>query len=65
MAKFRDETLAGRAPAWAEFLAGHQTDSHQRFLPRPESVATLAKVYDRYRRLVDLHGRLEAVGGPS
>jgi sugar (pentulose or hexulose) kinase len=64
MAKFRDETLAGRAPTWAEFLAGHQTDSHQRFMPRPASVATLAKVYDRYRRLVDLHGRLEAVGWP-
>ena len=65
MAKFRDETLAGRAPAWAEFLAGHQTDSHQRFLPRPASVATLARVYDRYRRLVDLHGAVESAVRPA
>ena len=64
MAKFRDGTLAGRAPDWAAFLAGQRTDSHQRFTPRPDSVATLARVYDRYRRLVELHGQLKAVGAP-
>ena len=65
MAKFRDETLADRASDWAAFLASHQTDSHQQFMPRPDSVATLARVYDRYRRLFDLHGVVESAVRPT
>lgn len=64
MAKFRDETSAGRAPDWAGFLASQRTNSHQQFAPRPDPGATLALVYARYRRLVDLHGQLEAAGSP-
>lgn len=64
LARFRDETRAGRAPAWADFLAGQATKSHRRFRPRPDSAAMLCHVYDRYRRLIDLHRQLEAVARP-
>jgi sugar (pentulose or hexulose) kinase len=59
MAKFRDETLAGSLLDWPTFLAGQRAKSHQRFTPRPESVAVLARVCERYRRLLDLHSHLE------
>jgi sugar (pentulose or hexulose) kinase len=64
MAKFRDEAIAGSPLDWATFLAGQQVDSPQRFTPRPDSVAAVARVYDRYRRLVKLHGQFEAVRTP-
>lgn len=64
MAKFRDGAIAGSPLEWSAFLARQQADSPRRFAPRPGSVAVLARVYDRYRRLVELHGRLEAVGRP-
>jgi sugar (pentulose or hexulose) kinase len=64
MAKFRDEAIAGSPLDWATFLAGQQADSPQRFTPRPDSVAAVARVYDRYRRLVKLHGQFEAVRTP-
>jgi len=65
MAKFRDETLAGSRLDWATFLAGQRAKSHQRFAPRPGSVAVLARVYQRYRRLVDLHSHLWATAAPA
>ena len=65
MAKFRDETLTGRAPEWAAFLAGQRTNSHQRFAPSPESVAALAQAFERYRRLVALHSAVESAVRPT
>ncbi len=65
MAKFRDDTIAGQALDWATFLAGHRTDDHRRFAPRPDSVATLSRVYDGYRRLVSLHGTVESAMRPA
>lgn len=59
LARFRDDSLAGRAPDWATFLAGRRTGSPVRFMPRSGSVASLSGVFDRYRRLVALHGELE------
>lgn len=62
MARFRDESIAGRAPDWAPFLDGRRTGAARQFQPQPAAVAALAGVYDRYRRLVGLHGSLETVG---
>lgn len=62
MARYRDESIAGTAGDWAHFLARHRRAESLRFSPRPAAVAALASVYDRYRRLVALHGQLEAVG---
>ena len=61
LAKFRGETLAGRATDWASFLASQQTESPTCFTPQPAAVATIEQVFSRYRRLVELHGRLEGV----
>lgn len=58
MAKYRSLSLAGRAPDWAAFLAGHASGRPVRFTPRPASVATLADRYARHRRLVTLHAQL-------
>ena len=65
MAKFRDDSKAGRAADWPSFLATQRTGNARRFAPRPESVAVLAGVYARYRHLVRLHGQLESAVGPD
>ena len=62
LAKFRDDTLHGRAPDWAGFLASQQTGSPTRFTPQPAAVTTLNQVFGRYRQLVDLHSQLELTG---
>ena len=65
LAKFRRETRAGRADDWAGFLAAQQAGSPTRFTQQPAQVAALNQLFDRYRRLVGLHGQLEAVGCQS
>lgn len=60
MAKYRQERLGGSNRSWAEHLAAHATGAPQRFTPRPEAVATLAKSYERHRRLLDILPQLEA-----
>lgn len=62
LAKFRDDTLHGRAPDWAGFLASQQTGSPTRFTPQPDAVTTLNQVFGRYRQLVGLHSQLELTG---
>lgn len=62
LAKFRDDTLHGRAPDWAGFLASQQTGSPTRFTPQPAAVTTLNQVFGRYRQLVGLHSQLELTG---
>ena len=59
MAKYRAESLAGKASDWATFLAGHASGTPTRFTPRPAATAAANRMYDRYRRLVALHGQLE------
>ena len=58
MAKYRDASLAGSASDWQTFLASHASGTPTRFSPRPASVATYARLYDRYRKLVALQGQL-------
>ena len=63
MAKFRHLALAGRAPDWAAFLAEHAGGAPTRFTPHPAATAAYARMEERYRRLVALHGQLEAAVG--
>jgi sugar (pentulose or hexulose) kinase len=60
MAEYRRLAIAGRAPEWAAFLQGHASGTPTRFTPRPAATATATAMYDRYKRLVALHGQLEA-----
>ena len=55
LAKYRRLAVAGRAPGWAEFLAGHAQGMPTRFTPRSAATAVHARMYDRHRRLVALH----------
>ena len=58
LAKYRAAVLAGHAAEWPDFLDAHATGTPTRFTPRPTSVATLARGYERHRRLVALHDQL-------
>jgi sugar (pentulose or hexulose) kinase len=61
MAKFRYESIAGRATDWTAFLETQQTGSPTRFSPHAKSVQTLNGVFDRYQKLVHMQGQLESV----
>ena len=70
LAKYRRLAIAGRAPDWATFLAGHAQGSPTRFTPRPAATAAYGRMYDRHRRLVALHEPIEtalegAIDGPA
>ena len=62
MAKFRGESLSGKATDWVGFLASQQATTPLRFTPQEASVAVLAGVFQRYRQLVSLQRQLESVG---
>jgi len=62
LAKFRGETLAGRATDWASFLANQPTGSPVQFTPQPAAVHVLEHVFGRYRQLVNLQSQLELTG---
>jgi sugar (pentulose or hexulose) kinase len=63
LAKYRSLSLAGRAPDWAAFLAGHASGTPTRFTPRPAATAVCHAMETRYRHLVALHGQLGAAVG--
>jgi sugar (pentulose or hexulose) kinase len=63
LAKYRGLSIAGRAPDWASFLAAHASGTPTRFTPRPAATANYRAMEKRYRRLVALHGQLEAAVG--
>jgi sugar (pentulose or hexulose) kinase len=63
MAEYRRLSIAGRAPGWAAFLASHASGTPTRFTPRPATTAAYHAMEQRYRRLVALHGQLEAAVG--
>jgi sugar (pentulose or hexulose) kinase len=61
MARYRDETRAGRGGDWQAFLAGHAAaTAPRRFEPRPAAAAAFGRMEARHRRLVALHGQLAA-----
>lgn len=61
MAKFRFESLAGRASNWTQFLENQKTGTPTQFTPHAKSVETLNGVFERYQKLVHMHGQLESV----
>jgi sugar (pentulose or hexulose) kinase len=61
LAKYRRQTILGRAPEWAAFLAGHAQGSPRRFTPHAAAAAACGRAYARHRRLVALHEELERV----
>jgi len=63
MAKYCDLAIAKQAPDWAAFLASHASGAPRRFEPDPAAAAIYGRMLDRYRRLVALHGDLEAAVG--
>ena len=60
MAKFRDERLLGKRSDWQSFLAGHATEAARRFEPRSSAATTYDRMYARHKRLVAIHGQLDA-----
>jgi len=60
MAKYRDGRLAGKGGDWQSFLADQAADGGRRFEPRPAAAAAFDRMYARHRRLVALHGPLDA-----
>jgi sugar (pentulose or hexulose) kinase len=63
MAKFRDETLAGKGGDWAAFLQRHASGRPTRFEPRPQAAAVHGRTFARYKRLVAAHAQLDAAVG--
>ena len=63
MAKYRDQSLAGKASEWAAFLSRHASGTPLRFTPRSAATAAANLMFDRYRRLVALHEQLETAVG--
>ncbi|MFN9367345.1 MAG: FGGY family carbohydrate kinase [Planctomycetia bacterium] len=61
LAKHRAETLAGRGDDWGGFLARHRSGTPRRFVPRPTATQVFDRAYDRHRRLLAIHGQLDAV----
>jgi sugar (pentulose or hexulose) kinase len=61
LAKHRADTLAGRGGDWGGFLARHRTGTPRRFVPRPAATRVFDRAYDRHRRLLAIHGQLDAV----
>ncbi len=57
MAKFRDETIHGTATDWPLFLTSH-VGARKRFEPVSENTRVYNRVYERYRRLIQVHGAL-------
>jgi hypothetical protein len=57
-AKYRDQSLAGKAADWPAFLEAHESGAPVRFTPRPAAAAILDRAYARHRRLVGLHEAL-------
>ncbi|MCE2726446.1 MAG: hypothetical protein LW698_06665 [Planctomycetaceae bacterium] len=60
MAKFRAETLAGKAATWPAFLQRHATGTPTRFTPRPQAAAALDRAFARHQRLLAIHAHLDA-----
>ena len=60
MAKFRDDRLAGKRADWQSFLEGHSSEGARRFRPVSATAATFDRMYARHKKLVALHGQLDA-----
>ena len=64
MAKYRHQAMglasdADATESWSAFLARHNTDQARKFEPIGENVASYAKTYARYKRLMDVHSQID------
>lgn len=65
MAKFRHLKINGESGTWAEFL-DQQAASKTRFEPTPEAVEKYEAVYQRYKKLIEVHQTIaSALGNAS
>ncbi|MCA9103570.1 MAG: FGGY-family carbohydrate kinase [Planctomycetales bacterium] len=60
MAKYRAECLAGQTSDWASFLERHASGDATRFEPNAASADVYDRVFERYRKLMQAHGQLDA-----
>jgi sugar (pentulose or hexulose) kinase len=59
MAKFRHAKMGGLTNDWAEFLEQHARENQTRFEPEASSVAVYEAVYQKYKKLIEIHGTLD------
>ena len=60
LARFRAAAIAGRAGGWGDFLAAHASGTPRRFTPRPAAAAACDRAFARHKRLLAIHGPLDA-----
>ena len=65
MAKFRAQSIVGETGDWSRFLSSHKGTGDQKFQPISDNVASLAKVYDRYKRLMSVHSHVDGAVGSN
>jgi L-ribulokinase len=58
MAKFRHESVS-QASNWPEFLARHAAGSPIRFQPSKAAADATTKLFERYKRLLQVHAALD------
>ena len=59
MAKYRSQVLRGADLPWSEFLGAHATESSKRYQPLASAVTTYEKVYQKYKKLVEIQPILD------
>jgi len=59
MAKFRQQTIAGKNETWSGFLAQYASPNQTQFEPDSERVAKYESVYQRYKKLVAAHPAID------
>ncbi|MEM7456062.1 MAG: FGGY family carbohydrate kinase [Planctomycetota bacterium] len=59
MARYRHEALQGSEQGWAEYLNGLAVSQNMRFEPDAGAAARYAGVYQKYRSLMAVQGRLD------
>lgn len=59
MAKYRHGCLNSQRLSWTDFLAEHATIEPSRFAPNPQAAAATNHLFYRYKKLLQIHGRLD------
>ena len=63
MAKFRAGVLQNQHTDWTSFLTSQSGGGHQKFESIAKNAGHYNEVYERYKRLMSIHARLDAVLG--
>jgi sugar (pentulose or hexulose) kinase len=59
MAKYRSQVLRGADLPWSDFLGAHATESSKRYQPLASAVTRYEKVYQKYKKLVEIQPILD------